>query len=92
MCFFFKDALKKLKESENKLQKQNDLQPLWDSTVKGLHQDLRKRNKEVRGQIVQPLMLVYFLNDAQPLTKSEKYSWNVHCVSIHFLVHTNNWV
>lgn len=57
--FFFKDALKKLKESENKLQKQNDLQPLWDSTVKGLHQDLRKRNKEVRGQIVQPLILFF---------------------------------
>lgn len=52
--FFFKDALKKLKESENKLQKQNELQPLWDSTVKGLHQDLRKRNKEVRGQMIQP--------------------------------------
>lgn len=32
------------------------------------------------------------MNDAKPWTKSEKYSWNVHCVSIHFLVHTNNWV
>ncbi|XP_062594828.1 golgin subfamily A member 4-like [Saccostrea cucullata] len=42
-----KDALKKLKEADNKLKKHEDLQPVWDSTVKGLHQDLRKRNKEV---------------------------------------------
>ncbi|XP_061183808.1 trichohyalin-like isoform X2 [Saccostrea echinata] len=42
-----KDALRKLKEADNKLKKHEDLQPVWNSTVKGLHQDLRKRNKEV---------------------------------------------
>ncbi|XP_056012294.1 golgin subfamily A member 4-like isoform X5 [Ostrea edulis] len=42
-----KDALRKLEDADNKLKKQTELQPVWDSTVKGLHQDLRKRNKEV---------------------------------------------
>ncbi|XP_078326757.1 uncharacterized protein LOC111124018 isoform X6 [Crassostrea virginica] len=41
------DAQKKLKEVEKELKKQIELQPVWDATVKGLHQDLRKRNKEV---------------------------------------------
>lgn len=45
----FQDALRKLEDADNKLKKQTELQPVWDSTVKGLHQDLRKRNKEVRG-------------------------------------------
>ena len=46
----FKDAQKKLKEVEKELKKQIELQPVWDATVKGLHQDLRKRNKEVRDK------------------------------------------